>query len=67
MRPGARITVFDSPSKDKRDDYAIIYVKKFTGTIIIDHFEKDVDDEYVTVVYVRNNGLNGKVSRVTVT
>ncbi|WP_143231041.1 hypothetical protein [Actinosynnema sp. ALI-1.44] len=67
VRPGARITVFDSPSKDKRDDYAIIYVKKFTGTIIIDHFEKDVDDEYVTVVYVRNNGLNGKVSRVTVT
>lgn len=66
VSPNTVITVYDSPSKDKRDDYAIILVKRLVGTIIIDHFEQDRDDENVTVVYIRNNGLNGKVSRITI-
>jgi hypothetical protein len=66
VAPNTVITVYDSPEKEKEDDYAIILVKRLVGTIIIDHFEQDRDDENVTVVYIRNNGLNGKVSRITI-
>lgn len=70
VKKGTRITFFDSPQGDMQDDYAIIDIKRDIGrdkVLKITTFEQNVDsnDDY-HMVFVDNNGLDGKVSRVTV-
>ncbi|MFJ4144863.1 hypothetical protein [Pseudomonas sp. NPDC089734] len=66
---GTRITVFDNPSGNRSDDYAIIDVKRNIGInedIVIPSFEQHRDNANYQIVFARNNGLSGKVSRIEV-
>ncbi|MGK0150806.1 phosphatidylinositol-specific phospholipase C domain-containing protein [Pseudomonas putida] len=70
VKKGTRITFFDSPSGDMQDDYAIVDIKRDIGRdklLKIKTFEQNVynDNDY-HMVWVKNNGLDGKVSRIKV-
>lgn len=65
---GTVISVYDSPSADTDDDYAVITIKKtLTHPILIHSFETDLDTEFLSLRYHHYNGLDGKISRVDVT
>jgi hypothetical protein len=66
VRMGASITVYDSPDGSMSDDFCIINVKKISPEYIVNTFERSYEDEYVVVSYIRNNGLDGKVSRIKI-
>jgi hypothetical protein len=66
VRVGAVITVYDSPDGSTNDDYCTIRVKKTSPEYTVATFERSYDDEYVSVSFARNNGLDGKVSRIRV-
>lgn len=67
---GTRLTVFDSSSGSGEDDRTYIDVKRDIGlnenNIIIGSFEKSMETDAVKVTRVRNNGLDGKVSRIKI-
>jgi hypothetical protein len=69
MKKGTRITVFDSPSGDTQDDYAIIDIKRdirVDEKIVVRSFEQTYRHESYDIRFIRNNGLDGKVSRIEV-
>ncbi len=66
VRVGAVIAVYDSPDGSTNDDYCIIRVKRSTPEYTVPTFERSYDDEYVSVSFARNNGLDGKVSRIRI-
>ncbi len=68
VRKGTRIRIFDSPDGDTNDDYTDIVVKKDIENmdIRVDSFERTFETEFLKVEYVRNNDLDGKVSRFEV-
>ena len=43
-----------------------IRVKKTSPEYTVSTFERSYDDEYVSVSFARNNGLDGKVSRIRI-
>ncbi|HXQ99689.1 MAG TPA: hypothetical protein VN798_04805 [Pseudomonas sp.] len=66
---GTRIKLFDSASGNREDDHVIIDVKRNIGLderIVIPSFQQTVDNSHYQMVYVRNNGLDGKISRIEV-
>lgn len=66
---GTRITLFDSPSGNTQDDHLILDVLRDIGInerIVVPHFEQDYSNTAVRGVFNRNNGLNGKVSRMEI-
>merc|ERR1719431_575531 len=66
---GTTITLYDSPSGDKGDDYTIIKVKgDLDDDVVIGTFEKNqvLADGVVEIVHHHHNGLDGKISRVEV-
>lgn len=66
---GTRITLFDNASGDRQDDHLIIDVKRDIGMnekVVIGSFEASRTTDAYKAVFVRNNGLAGKVSRVEV-
>ncbi len=66
VRPGCEIRVYDSPDGSTGDDYSIINVKRSNPDYIVGTFERSYEDEYVRVTFIRNNGLDGKVSRIKI-
>jgi hypothetical protein len=66
VRPGAEIRVFDSPEGAMNDDFCVVNVKRQAPEYTVDTFERTYEDEYVRVTFVRNNGLDGKISRIKV-
>ncbi|ATB30016.1 hypothetical protein MEBOL_003471 [Melittangium boletus DSM 14713] len=69
IRKGTRIKLYDSPSGDRQDDYAIIDAKRDIGIderVVISSLETNSDNADYTIRFLRNNGLNGKVSRIEV-
>jgi hypothetical protein len=67
VRAGAQITVFDDPSGKMSDDFCTITVKKeISPDYVVGTFERSYEDEYVAVSFIRNNGLDGKVSRIRI-
>lgn len=66
VRAGAVIRIYDDPDGKTSDDYMEIKVKKQVQKYTINTFEQDINDETVEATYHRNNGLDGKVSRVEV-
>lgn len=66
VRKGAAIRIFDSPDGDTGDDYTEIVVLKEVQEYCVGSFERTYTDDTVRVTYHPNNGLDGKVSRVTV-
>ncbi len=70
VKKGTRLTFYDSPSGDLQDDYTIIDIKRDIGrtkVININSFEQlfEENDDY-RIVWVKNNGLDGWVSRIKV-
>ncbi len=66
---GTRIRLFDDGSGNREDDHVIIDVKRNIGKhekVIIPSFEQTENNNTYQMVYVRNNGLDGKVSRIQV-
>jgi hypothetical protein len=66
VRPGCEIRVYDALNGDTNDDFCIVNVKREVPEYVIDTFEKTYEDEYVRVTFIRNNGLDGKISRIRV-
>jgi hypothetical protein len=66
VRVGCKITVYDSGSASTNDDYCIIEVKKQVHEYIVGTFERSIDDDTVRVTFIRNNGLDGKVSYIRI-
>ena len=66
VRAGAVIRVYDSPVGKTSDDWTEIVVKKQVQEYCVKTFEETYEDDIVRVTYHRNNGLDGKVSRVEV-
>ena len=68
VKAGTRLTLFDSASGNRQDDYAIIVIKKDAdlGGFSIPSFEQEVDNADYRLVFSRNNGLDGKVSRIKI-
>ncbi len=69
MKAGTRITVYDNPDAHRNDDYAIIDIKRdigFNEDIVIGSFERTQDNNSYQIVYVRNDGLDGKISRLEI-
>jgi hypothetical protein len=66
VRVGCKITIYDDRNANTSDDYCIIEVKKQVHEYIVGSFEKSIDDDTVKVTFVRNNGLDGKVSYIKI-
>ena len=69
MDKGTRITLFDSATGNREEDHIIIDVMRdiaINEKIVVGSLEQDRTTDAYRAVYVRNNGLNGKVSRVEV-
>jgi hypothetical protein len=64
VRPGAQIRLYDSPDGSTSDDFCIINVKRNSPEYIVASFERSFEDEYVIVTFIRNNGLDGQISRI---
>lgn len=64
---GTRIKLFDSPDGNTQDDHLIIDIKRDVGInerVLLSDFQNDHNNSNYQVVYNRNNGLNGKLSRI---
>ncbi|HVI47733.1 MAG TPA: hypothetical protein VM802_22870 [Chitinophaga sp.] len=66
VRPGCVITTYDSPDGSTGDDFCIVNVKRIAPEYTVDTFERSYEDEYVVVSFIRNNGLDGKISRIKI-
>ncbi|NSL87675.1 hypothetical protein [Chitinophaga solisilvae] len=66
VRAGCVITVYDSPDGSTSDDFSIINVKRISPEYTVATFERSYEDEYVVVSFIRNNGLDGKISRIKI-
>ncbi|MBO9730746.1 MAG: hypothetical protein J7623_19040 [Chitinophaga sp.] len=66
VRPGCEIMAYDSPDGSTSDDFTIINVKRISPEYTVDTFERSYEDEYVVVSFIRNNGLDGKISRIKI-
>lgn len=69
VEKGTRIQLFDSGSGNTQDDHITIDVKRDIGIrerVVIGSFESDVSNRDYQAVYNRNNGLDGKTSRIVI-
>jgi hypothetical protein len=63
---GTVITLFDSPSQKRNDDFVVITALRDIGTVDVDSFEQATQNADIRVDVHYVNGLNGKVSSVDV-
>lgn len=66
VRAGCEMTLYDSPDGSTSDDFTIINVKRVSPEYTVGTFERSYEDEYVVVAFIRNNGIDGKVSRIKI-
>ncbi|MCY0989339.1 hypothetical protein OV203_19525 [Nannocystis sp. ILAH1] len=66
VRPGAEIRLYDDPSGAMTDDFCIINVKRVVPEYVVPTFERTYEDEFVRVTFIRNNGLDGQISRIRI-
>ncbi len=66
VRAGQVIRLFDHPGGSREDDWTEITIKRNTKKVVVPTFERSFEDQYIRVVYHRENGLDGKVSRLEV-
>ena len=60
------ILLFDSPSGEREDDWVFIRTKRNITQKVIPSFERNNQDSDIEMFYFRNNGLDGKVSRLEI-
>jgi hypothetical protein len=63
---GTVITVYDDPNGSTSDDYAVITATANIDSACISTFEQSVTTSTYTMTYYKDNGLDGKVSRIQV-
>lgn len=63
---GTVIRVYDSPEGKKSDDWTEISVLRTVPQISINTFEASVSTSDMTQVFHKHNGLDGKISRITI-
>lgn len=63
---GTRIRIYDDRDGGEGDDRAEIRVKRDIHRVVVGSFEANIDNDDLTLTYHRDNGLNGKVSRVEI-
>lgn len=66
---GTRIQLYDNASGNTQDDHITVDIMRDIGIherVVLPGFEADVSNSHYRAVYNRNNGLNGKVSRVVI-
>lgn len=66
VRPGCQVSLFDSPDGSTSDDFCIVNVKRVSPEYVVNTFERSYEDEYVIVSFIRENGLDGTISRIKV-
>lgn len=66
VRPNTTAHFYDAIDGNTNDDFCIVIVKKSHADYLLSTFERSFEDEYMQVSYARNNGLDGKISRVRV-
>ena len=67
-KPGTRVKVYDSPTADTTDDYAVIDILPDVPPegACVGTFEQSVIRPGFRISYIRKDGLDGKISHVTV-
>lgn len=66
---GTKIIVCDNPDCQHDDDYSKIVLKQDFcewDTYCISSFEQNINDEWIVMAFYPHNGLDGKVSHITV-
>lgn len=66
---GTRIELYDSPDADRQDDFTIIDVKQSVPMgkrVRVDSLEGSSENFWYRKLAVRNNGMDGKISRIKV-
>ncbi|MFK3799791.1 hypothetical protein [Pseudomonas sp. NPDC088444] len=66
---GTRISLYDSANGNREDDHMIIDVTRDIGLrekVVVGSFEQNRTTDAYKATYIRNNGLNGKVSRIEI-
>jgi hypothetical protein len=66
VRAGCKITVYDNNKASTNDDYCVIEVKRRVSEYVVGTFERSMDNDIVRVTFIRNNGLDGKVSYIKI-
>ena len=64
---GMMVLLFDASGGSKEDDWTAVETKRPVAQKTIGSFERNFEDADVRVIHLRNNGLDGKVSRLEVT
>lgn len=65
LKAGSTFTVFDSPDGSRQDDWTTVFVKRDIVRVDIGSFERNVDNADIRVTHRRKNGLDGKVSSIS--
>lgn len=65
LKAGSTFTVFDSPHESRQDDWTTVLVKRDIVRVDLGSFEQNVDNADIRVTHHRYNGLDGKVSFVS--
>lgn len=66
---GTRLSLYDSPGGSASDDYTFVDVKRDIGineSVKLGSFEANFENADIKVTHIHNNGLDGKVSRISV-
>ncbi|MCX4219219.1 MULTISPECIES: hypothetical protein [Pseudomonas] len=66
---GTRLSVYDSSGGNTSDDYTFVDVKRDIGineSVKLGSFEANFESADIKVTHVRNNGLDGKISRISI-
>lgn len=64
---GAVFVVYDSPNGNREDDFTIVRIKQnLPLSYTINSFEGNVNDNYIEMQFFRNNGLDGKISSISI-
>eukprot|EP01084_Bolivina_argentea_P314552 544839_1 len=67
-RAGTKITLWDNPDGKTDDDFYVIDVlRDITSPQTVENYETNMETHYIRGRYIRDNGLNGKVSRIKIT
>jgi hypothetical protein len=66
LKKNTILRVFDHPDGQLEDDWAEVVVLKDLDEYVVSSFEAARNDGVVEVYYSRNNGLDGKISRLEV-
>ena len=62
----ANISVYDDPDGAQSDDWATIEVAPTASVVCVPSFQRNVRGSRVVQAYRRHNGLDGKVSHVSI-